>query len=168
MKNGNSTTTTAMRPEYSGGHIFFARLFFLAEAGLTLYMIFSRRMEYGILYLIYALISIFLLMPLLRCAQCDYFGRRCSLGWGAWASKMVADEYRGLFKDQTGLNIIFWPLRLIPILFGISDIVGALIKETFAFENYYIYGSYLLVLILQRLFFHTRVCPASLNPATLS
>jgi len=159
----NIDSTAKGRPEYSGGHIFFSRLFFLFEAGLALFLIYSARMEYGILYLIYALICIFLLMPLFRCAQCDYYGRRCSYGWGKLASKMVKDEYRGLFKNQTGLNVIFWPLRLVPILLSLSGILGSIVSETFDFRNYYIFGIYLFILILQKLFFKSRVCPALIS-----
>jgi hypothetical protein len=161
MNNIDSTQTP--RPDYSGGHIFFSRLFFLIEAGLALFLIFSDRMEFGILYLIYALICVFLLMPLFRCAHCDYYGRRCSYGWGKLASKMVRDEYRGLFKNQAGLNIIFWPLRLVPILLSLSGILGSIVTETFDFRNYYIFGFYLLILILQMIIFKSRVCPAPID-----
>jgi hypothetical protein len=159
----NIDSAPVRRPDHSSGDIFWARLFFLIEAGFSLFLVFFARMEFGIVYLIYALICVFLLMPLFRCAQCDYYGRRCSYGWGKLASKMVRDEYRGLFKNQTGLNIIFWPLRLVPILLGIKSILESIATDTFDFRNYYVFGAYLLILLLQKLIFKSRVCPAPIS-----
>jgi hypothetical protein len=76
---------------------------------------------------------------------------------------MVRDEYRGLFKNQTGLNFIFWPLRLVPILMSVKSVAESIVSETFDFRNYYVFGAYLLILILQRLLFKSRVCPAPVS-----
>jgi len=156
-------TANASGPEFSKGHVFGARLFFLAEAALAIYFVFSYRLEIGILYLVYGIISIFLLIPAFRCADCDYYGRRCSLGWGRWAPRLFPDNYRNLLGSFSGINIVFWPLRLAPILTGLDKIIQSIILCNYSLDQHYLFGAYLVILLLQRLLFHTRICPSRLD-----
>jgi hypothetical protein len=156
--------------------IIFARWFFVAsELGIALYFAFTFNINFGLLFLIYAMICGTVFLPLLRCTKCYYYGKRCNFGWGTWVSRMSPKSEDKVYSSAHGLTFLFWPIRAIPIGLGSIQIVGAVkfslsnIGEGFSEASSAFVGAldyfeltllaiYLLVIYLHRKFYRSRAC----------
>jgi hypothetical protein len=160
--------------------IFTRWLFLCAELGIALYFVFNFKFNIGLLFLIYALICGMVLLPLLRCTKCYYYGKRCNFGWGVWVPKIFPKSDDQVYSSAHGVSFLFWPLRVIPIGLGSIQIIGAIkfslavIGEDFA-EIYSIFiGSldyfdllvlavYFIVIYLHRKFYRSLACTRCLQ-----
>jgi hypothetical protein len=140
--------------------IAFIRWFLLAlEGGIAIYFAMNLRTDFGILFLAYAVVCLFLIFPLIRCVRCSYYGRRCNFGWGRfWISRFFPKDEINHFGAYYGWSIAFWPLRVVPILLGIRNLTTWIFGK-FDFWSQGLFLIYLAVIILHRRFYRTRACP---------
>lgn len=157
----NSTDQSHAPPavdNYPLGIIAMRWLFIAAEMVLATYFAFTLTMfNMGFLFLIYGFISAFVLLPLIRCTRCYYYGKRCNFGWGKLVALFFPKADGGSFSSQYGYSLIFWPLRIIPIGAGFIKIIDGFMNE-FAFVPQGLLGIYFLVLFLQRKFYRKMAC----------
>ncbi len=132
-------------------------LFAVAEMGLASYFVFSLKFELGIIFLAYGVVCAFLLLPLIRCVRCYYYGRRCNFGWGILVSRLLPKVEGENYASRYGYSILFWPLRIIPFGLGLRDIIFGFIAG-FQFLPQGIFGIYFLVIFLHRQFYRKLAC----------
>jgi hypothetical protein len=122
------------------------------------------RLELGILYLAYGVVCLFLLLPLIRCVRCHYYGKRCNFGWGTWVAKIFPRDENNTQSAFYGYTILFWPLRLFPILFGFMKFLNGLIAviagqfQDFLLFPHGLYLIYIATLIIHRRFYRAVSC----------
>lgn len=138
--------------------IILARWFFAAaEMGLASYLVFCFKFDIGLLFLIYGFVSAFVLLPLIRCVRCYYYGKRCNFGWGILVSKLFprvdGDSYYAIY----GYSFLFWPLRIFPIGAGLLTVLDGVLGG-FKFFPQAIFGIYLVVLFLHRRYYRSIAC----------
>lgn len=137
--------------------IFIRWLLLAAEGILGLFLVSTFRFEFVILYLSYGIVSLFLLLPLIRCVRCGYYGKRCNFGWGVWVSKIFPRDEKNSYPAFYGYSIIFWPLRLLPILAGLK-VLPMILSSSFPFMPHSIFGLYLIVIFIHRKFYRASSC----------
>lgn len=145
-----------------------------AEFGLAIYFVMNFKQSLGIFYIAYSILCLFLLLPLIRCVRCYYYGKRCNFGWGVWAAKFFPRDTVNPQSAYHGYTLLFWPLRLIPIGLGILSIMG-LVRimlsgaptdpgvplEPFDLSRFLGQGLfllYLMILFIHRKFYMARAC----------
>lgn len=134
------------------------RWFLLAvEASLASFFVFSYRLELGIFYVAYGVLCLFLLLPLIRCVRCYYYGKRCNFGWGTWVAQVFPKDDINPHSAFYGYTILFWPLRIGPILLGIREIMNGLMGRFFIVPQG-LFAVYLLVLLIHRKFYMRSAC----------
>ena len=122
------------------------------------------RQELGVMYLAYGVVCLFLLLPIIRCVRCSYYGKRCNFGWGVWVSKVFSREEVHSQSAFYGYTILFWPLRLLPLIFGFAKFLNGLIGviagqfEQFRLMPHGLYLIYLATLWLHRRFYRAASC----------
>ena len=99
-------------------------LFALAEMGLATLFVFKFGFISGVIYLIYGFTAVFVILPLTRCNRCFYYGKICNFGLGKWAAAFVPESEEKIYSSAYGFSILFWPLRIIPIMTGLIPIIG--------------------------------------------
>jgi hypothetical protein len=136
------------------------RWFLLAvEGGIAIYFAVNFRSDFGILFLAYGVVSLFLIFPFIRCVRCSYYGRRCNFGWSRfWISKFFPKDETNHFGAYYGWSFVFWPLRVVPIALGIRSLPGWLFDK-FNFPTHGLFLIYLAAILLHRLFYRSRACP---------
>jgi hypothetical protein len=138
--------------------IILIRWFLLAvEGGIAIYLISSIRLELVVFYIAYGVISLFLLLPLIRCVRCGYYGKRCNFGWGRWVARFFTYDDKNPYASFYGYTIIFWPLRLLPIIAGIRTIPTVIFDQP-TFLPHGLFVIYIVVMILHRLFYRGAAC----------
>jgi hypothetical protein len=157
-------------------NVILPRWFFaLTEMGIATYFLFKFGFRWGIIFLIYGFVAIFVLLPLTRCNRCFYYGRNCNFGLGKWAALFFPESSEKIYSSAYGYSILFWPLRLIPIMLGLVSIVGV-IRNSFyvpsgemgdiagAFISglevipHGLFVFYLLIIYLHRKYYRSRSC----------
>ncbi|MEE9554077.1 MAG: hypothetical protein V3W18_07230 [candidate division Zixibacteria bacterium] len=135
------------------------RWFFIAaEMGLATYFAFLFTMfNLGFIFLIYGFISAFVLLPLIRCVRCYYYGKRCNFGWGKLVAFLFPKADDGTFSSRYGYSFIFWPLRIIPIGVGFIQIIDGFMSG-FGFVPQGLLGIYFIVIFLHRKFYRKAAC----------
>ena len=111
----------------------------------------------GFIFLIYALVSAFVLLPLIRCVRCGYYGKRCNFGWGVMVSKLFPRAENSPYQSTYGYTILLWPLRIIPIGAGILKIIDGILGG-FSVIPQGLFGIYLGVILIHRVFYRARAC----------
>jgi hypothetical protein len=134
-------------------------LLLIIEAGLALYITLGASLSFGIAFLAYGIVCLFLIFPLVRCVRCSYYGQRCNFGWGKfWVARFFTKSENGNFGTYYGWSILFWPLRFIPIILGIR-LLPIWVTGKFSFLAHGLFLIYLAVLFLHRRFYRARSCP---------
>jgi len=98
----------------------------LAEMGIASYFVFDFGFRTGLVFLIYGFVGIFVLLPLVRCIRCYYYGKACNFGLGLWAAVFFPESKDKKFASAYGLTIFLWPLRIIPLCLGVIPILGVI------------------------------------------
>lgn len=154
----NDSRQTAPPAEFPRLLVFVRWLLLAGEAALAIFFVITFNQALGVFYIAYGTVCLFLLLPLIRCVRCAYYGRRCSFGWGAWVSKVFPRDETNAPDAFQGLTLLFWPLRALPILLGIISLMGGFMSR-FVIVPHGLFGIYLLILLLHRLFYRARACP---------
>jgi hypothetical protein len=131
----------------------------IVEIGLSVYFVIRINQNLGLFYAAWWAVSLFVILPLVRCIYCHYYGKRCNTAWGRWAGFAFDKGEPRYFQSGYGLTFLLWPLRILPFLSGMKDLVGAL-GDKLQFDPNGLFGIYVLVIILHRLFYRTANCPA--------
>jgi hypothetical protein len=138
--------------------IILTRWFFAAaEMGLASFLVFSFHFYIGLLFLIYGVVCVFVLLPLIRCVRCYYYGKRCNFGWGVMVSKLFPRVEGEEFYSAYGYTVLFWPLRIIPLGIGLLRIIDGFMGG-FYFVPQGLLGIYLLVILLHRWIYRASAC----------
>jgi hypothetical protein len=138
------------------------RLFLIIEAALATYFVISFRLEFGVVFIAYGVVCLFLLLPLIRCVRCGYYGKRCSVGWGKWVAGIFPRDDQRPPDAYYGYTMLFWPLRALPILLACKSILDG-ISGKFGLMPQGLFGLYFLILYLGRRFYRARACPLCLH-----
>jgi hypothetical protein len=124
------------------------------EIGISIYLVIGFHMYFGLAYAAYWIFSLFVLLPLIRCTKCYYYGKRCNTAWGLWARFAFPPGDQVYFTAGYALTFLLWPLRFFPIAFGLLNTIGG-----FTFIPDGLFGIYLVAIILHRLYYRRVNCP---------
>ena len=125
-----------------------------AEMGLSVFLVLRFHMYIGLFFAAYWVLSMFALLPLIRCTKCYYYGKRCNTAWGVWAGLAFTQGEQKYFQAGYALSFILWPLRFIPIGLGVLGLRNGL-----AFVPDGLFGIYLAIILLHRLYYRSANCP---------
>jgi hypothetical protein len=146
--------------------VVFVRWALLAiEAFIGIYFVLNMRLELGIIFIVYGVVCLFLLLPIIRCVRCAYYGKRCNFGWGVWVAKIFPRDEVNSQTAFYGYTLLFWPLRIIPILLGFMKFLGGFTMviagrfEEFHLVPHALFLIYIAALILHRPFYRSVSCP---------
>ncbi len=128
-----------------------------AELGLALYFVFKFKFDLGIIFTTYSIVAAFVLLPLIRCVRCYYYGKRCNFGWGIMVARLFPRVEGETQAAKYGFAILFWPLRLAPIGLGLLSYLG-IFDDGFSLKPHGLFLIYILVLILHRWFYRFVSC----------
>jgi hypothetical protein len=131
----------------------------LGEIGLSIYFVIRFNTNLGLFYGAWWGFSLFALLPLIRCCHCHYYGKRCNTAWGLLAGFAFGKGEAKYFQSGYGLTMLLWPLRFVPIVFGLSDLMGAIGGE-FVFNPNGLFVIYLMIIIIHRWYYRTANCPS--------
>jgi hypothetical protein len=145
-----------LKDQYPWSVILFRWFLVALEMGLATYFVVNFKIEFGLLFVTYGVICVFLLLPFVRCVRCYYYGKRCNFGWGEWVSKIFPQD-QSAFSSMYGYTILFWPLRILPLGLGAIKILGA-IRGAPELKDPILFGIYLLTLIIHRRFYRSSAC----------
>ena len=73
------------------------------------------------IYLVVALLLVFVVLRKLVCTNCYYYGKRCASGWGKLASLMFKKGSIEAFNDSIGVRLapaVYGLLTLVPLVLG--------------------------------------------------
>jgi len=127
-----------------------------AEIGIGVYLVTKYNMNLGLLFTAYVVLSLFVLLPMLRCSSCYYYGKRCNTAWGLFAEFAFEKTDTKFFQSGYVLTIILWPMRLIPLGIGLIRSLGEV-----RFEPHGLVLIYIGLIVLHRLYYRAvncRVC----------
>jgi hypothetical protein len=131
------------------------RWFFGAvEAGLSTYIVIGLNVNLGLIFSSYWAFSMLVLLPLIRCTKCYYYGKRCNTGWGLLASFAFPRGEEIYFRSGYALTFLLWPLRILPIGISLLNLIDGL---TFIPDG--LFGIYILMIILHRVYYRASNCP---------
>jgi len=145
-------------PDFSRATVFVRWLLFMAESVIAIYFTITFRLDIGIFFIAYGVVCLLLLFPLIRCVRCVYYGRRCSLGLGRWVAELFPRDQQNPPGEYDGFNIVFWPLRIIPIILGIMSLIGGFMSK-FTIIPHGLFAAYLLIILIQRRYYRSGACP---------
>jgi hypothetical protein len=130
------------------------RWFFgLIEIGISVYLLITFKMYLGLAYTAYWIVSLFVLLPLIRCVHCYYYGKRCNTAWGLFAGFAFPKGETKYFQSGYALTFILWPLRILPIGLGLLGLI-----DGFSFVPDGLFGIYIVVILLHRLYYRSANC----------
>lgn len=130
------------------------RWFFgMIEMGISVYLVISFKMYVGLAYAAYWIVSMLVLLPLIRCIHCYYYGKRCNTALGLFAGFAFPQGETIYFQAGYALTFILWPLRIIPVGIGL---LGLLDGVTFIPDG--LFGIYIIIIVLHRLYYRTANC----------
>lgn len=124
------------------------------EIGISIYLVITYKMYFGLFYAAYWIFSLFVLLPLIRCIHCYYYGKRCNTAWGLLAGFAFPRGEAKYFQSGYALTFMLWPLRLLPIAIGALNLIDGIL-----FMPDGLFGIYILIIILHRLYYRTANCP---------
>jgi hypothetical protein len=127
-----------------------------AEIGISIYLVAGFHMYIGLAYAAYWILALFVLLPLIRCTKCYYYGKRCNTAWGLWAGFAFPKGDPIYFTAGYALTFLIWPLRIAPIGLGLLGLIDGV-----KFIPDGLFGIYILVIIVHRLYYrgvNCRVC----------
>jgi len=124
------------------------------EIGLSVFLIISFHEILGLFFSAYWVLSLFVFLPLLRCTKCYYYGKRCNTAWGLFAGFAFSAGEQVFFQAGYGLTMLLWPLRILPFGIGILKLING-----FSFNPDGLFGIYVAIIILHRLYYRTACCP---------
>ncbi len=98
---------------------------------------------FAVLFLVIALIMVYIVLRKLVCTNCYYYNKWCALGWGKLAAKMFKQGNIENFNESVGI-------RLAPLTYGLLTIIPfitIIISIIFVFD-YTKIGVFVLLLIV--------------------
>jgi hypothetical protein len=125
-----------------------------AEIGLSIYFVISFHYYLGLFYGAYWIFSLFVLLPLIRCTKCYYYGKRCNTAWGLLAKFAFPRGETVYFQAGYALTVLLWPLRFFPFAIGLLGLIGGI-----TLEHDGLFGAYIVIILLHRLFYRLANCP---------
>ncbi|NLI16195.1 MAG: hypothetical protein GX409_07925 [candidate division Zixibacteria bacterium] len=132
----------------------------ITEIGLSVYFVIRANENLGLFFAAWWAVSLFVLLPLIRCIHCFYYGKRCNTAWGLITGFSFAKGETKFFQSGYGLTFLLWPLRILPFFFGFKDLLGATMEWEFAFNPNGLFGIYVLTLVIHRLYYRKSNCPS--------
>jgi hypothetical protein len=78
------------------------------------------------IYLAVAVVMVYIVLRRLVCTNCDYYGKRCALGWGKLSALMFRQGSIELFAGSIGVKlapVTYGLLSLVPLVFIIISLV---------------------------------------------
>lgn len=124
-----------------------------AEMGISIFLLIGFKMNLGLAFSVYWVLSLFVLLPLLRCTKCYYYGKRCNTGWGLLTKAMFPKGDTDCFQSGYALSFILWPLRLLPIAVGLLNLIGGV-----EFLPDGLFGIYILIIVVHRIYYRSSNC----------
>ena len=124
------------------------------EAGISTYMVIGFSLDLGLVFSSYWIFSMLVLLPLIRCTKCYYYGKRCNTGWGLLAFFAFPKGEEIYFQSGYALTFLLWPLRILPAGIGLLNLLDGL-----SFVPDGLFGIYLIMMILHRLYYRSSNCP---------
>ena len=126
----------------------------IVEVGLSIYIVINFHQVLGLVFCAAWILALFVMLPLLRCTKCYYYGKRCNTAWGLITKFMFPPGDQVYFQSAYGLTFIFWPLRIIPLGLGALTLLG-----DFKFNPQGLFLIYVGAMILHRLYYRAANCP---------
>ncbi|MCP4580272.1 MAG: hypothetical protein GY839_01545 [candidate division Zixibacteria bacterium] len=126
----------------------------IGEIGLSIYLAISFMKYLGLFFSAYWVFSLFVLLPLIRCTKCYYYGKRCNTGWGLLAGFAFPRGEQVYFQSGYALTFLLWPLRFLPVAIGLLNLLDGI-----KFLPDGLFGIYLAVVIIHRLYYRLLSCP---------
>jgi hypothetical protein len=158
MAKANNTPPDRLLDNYPKRIAFIRWLLLIAEAALAVYLIITFNQMLGVAFLAYGVVCLFLIFPLIRCVRCSYYGKRCNFGWGRfWVSRFFPKSENSRFDAYYGWSVIFWPLKIIPLVLGLR-FLPAIFMGKFFFLSQGMFIIYLAILLIHRRFYRARAC----------
>jgi hypothetical protein len=125
----------------------------VAEVGLSIYLMISFNFQFGLFFSAYWVLSLFVLLPFIRCTKCYYYGKRCNTAWGLLAKFTFPKGDPIYFQAGYALTVLLWPLRIFPIGLGLLWLLDGL---TFYPDG--LFGIYIGIIILHRVYTRAANC----------
>jgi len=125
-----------------------------AEMGLSVYIVMRFSQNLGLFLAAWWVISLFVLLPLLRCTKCHYFGKRCNTAWGLLADFAFKKGDPKYFSSGYALTVPIWLSRALPLGLGLLDLLDGL---TFVPDG--LFGIYVATIVIHRLYYRRSNCP---------
>lgn len=85
------------------------------------------------IYLVLAIVIIYVVLRRIVCVNCYYYGKRCALGWGKLSALMVKKGEIEQFPKSTGIRIapfVYGSLTVIPVVLVVISML-----KTFTVTN---------------------------------
>jgi len=175
MGKNKSKTSATLIDRFPISTILARWLFTGAELGMAFYFMFNYKFNFGLIFVIYAIVCGFVILPLIRCTKCYYYGKLCNFGWGVWVSKMFPRSDDTVYSSAYGISFLFWPLRVFPVGLSLIPIAGAvkiwisslgeglsfassLFVKSIDYFGLILLGCYLLIIYFHRKFYRAKAC----------
>lgn len=126
----------------------------LGEIGLSIYLVIKFKMYLGLFFGAYWILALFVLLPMIRCTKCYYYGKRCNTGWGLFAGFAFPKGDTRYFQAGYALTFLIWPARILPFGVGLLNLIDGL-----SFLPDGLFGIYVLLIILHRIYYRAVNCP---------
>ncbi len=125
----------------------------ISEIGLSIYFLITFNSYLGLFFSAYWVFSLFVLLPLIRCSNCYYYGKRCNTAWGLLAGIAFPRGEQVYFQAGYGMTVLLWPLRIIPVGVSLINLLNG-----FKFVPDGLFIIYLIVIIIHRLYYRASSC----------
>ena len=90
-------------------------------------------------FLVFGILMVWVVLRRLVCVNCYYYGKRCALGWGKWASLFFKQGNTDKFKTSIGL-------KLAPATYGLLSAVPLVLVVVALFQG--VTAAKIVVLVL--------------------
>jgi hypothetical protein len=107
-------------PLWIVGVRWFLFLLFLAVSTFTVYLV---KEQFAYLYVIYVVLCLSLVLPLSKCVNCQYYGKRCQSGWGKVAGYLFKKGDEEKFNQSFKYIILLYPIWLFPLIFALIQLL---------------------------------------------
>lgn len=130
-------------------------IFGVAEMGISIYLVIKFKLYLGLFFSAYWIFCLFVLLPLIRCTKCYYYGKRCNTAWGLFAGFAFPKGELIYFQAGYALTFLIWPARILSVGVGLLNLLDGL-----SFMPDGLFGIYILIIILHRIYYRVSNCPA--------
>jgi len=77
----------------------------------------------GIIYSIYAVFGVLVILPLSRCRNCYWYGKRCQIGWGKIAAFLFQQGREEDFRLSLHFTLLLTPIWILPSLLALLKLL---------------------------------------------